>query len=450
MADRPPGRRLAHETRVALWALAAGAPAVVLALWLLWSQDHRPGMRLTATVVTVAVWIGCTVALREKVARPLQTISNLLAALHERDYTIRARDARADSPLGLALLELNALTDMLRRQRLDAMEATALLRQVMESIDVAVFAFDPAGRLALVNHGGERLLGRPEERALGRTAAELGIGAALEGGTPRMLELELPGRARRWEVRRGSYRWEGRPHVLVVLSDLTRSLREEERLAWQRLVRVLSHEINNSLAPIKSIAGTLRDRANAEVGREHPGLAEGFQTGLHVIESRAEALGRFIQAYARMARLPRPHPTRVDVAAVAHRVATLERRLPVELRGGPAVALEADRDQLEALLINLVQNAADAALETAGGVRLAWAVEDGVFALTVEDDGPGITDTSNLFVPFFTTKPGGTGIGLALSRQIAEAHDGSLSLENRRDARGSVATLRLPRARVVA
>jgi len=439
-----PPRRLAHETRVALWALAGGAPGAALALWLLWSQEHRPGVRLTATVVIVAAWIGCVLALRERVARPLQTISNLIAALHERDYSIRARDARTDSPLGLALLELNTLTDALRRQRFDAIEATALLRQVMESIDVAVFAFDPEGRLSLVNRGGERLIGLAEPRALGRSAAELGLAAALEGDSPRMLELALPGRARRWEARRGVYRWEGRPHRLVVLSDLTRSLREEERLAWQRLVRVLSHEINNSLAPIKSIAGTLRERG-ADAERRDPELDEGLQ----IIESRAEALGRFIQAYARLARLPRPHPTRVEISAIAHRVAALERRLPVALEGGPALTLEADRDQLEALLINLVQNAADAALETSGGVRLAWGLEDGVFALTVIDDGPGLSDTSNLFVPFFTTKPGGTGIGLALSRQIAEAHDGSLSLENRRDARGSVATLRLPRTRVV-
>ena len=436
-------RRLAHETRVALWALAAGAPAVVLALWLVWSQPHRPGMRLAATTVVVVTWLGCALALREKVSRPLQTISNLIAALHERDYSIRARDARADSPLGLAYLELNAFTDMLRRQRLDALEATALLRRVMESIDVAVFAFDPEARLSLMYRGGERLVGLPEERALGRSAADLGLAEALAGDSPHM--LELPGRARRWEARHGGYRWEGRPHRLLVLSDLTRSLREEERLAWQRLVRVLSHEINNSLAPIKSIAGTLRERASASLQDRDPELAEGLQ----IIEARAEALGRFIQAYARMARLPRPHPTRVEIGAIAHRVAALERRLPVALQGGPPLLLEADRDQLEALLINLVQNAADAALETQGGVRLAWDLEDGFFALTVEDDGPGLADTSNLFVPFFTTKPGGTGIGLALSRQIAEAHDGSLSLENRRDARGSIATLRLPRARVV-
>ena len=428
---------------MALWALAGGAPAVVLALWLLWGQPHRPGTRLAATAAVVATWVGCALALRERVARPLQTISNLIAALHERDYSIRARDARADSPLGLAYLELNAFTEMLRQQRIDALEATALLRQVMESIDVAVFAFDPEDRLTLVNRGAERLIGVPEERALGRSAADLGLAAALEGDSPRMLELQFPGRARRWEARRGVYRWEGRPHRLVVLSDLTRSLREEERLAWQRLVRVLSHEINNSLAPIKSIAGTLRERAD---GSRDPELAEGLQ----IIESRAEALGRFIQAYARMARLPRPHPTRVEIAPVAHRVAALERRLPVALQGGPALTLEADRDQLEALLINLVQNAADAALETQGGVRLAWGLEDGTFALTVEDDGPGLSDTSNLFVPFFTTKSGGTGIGLALSRQIAEAHDGSLSLENRQDARGSIATLRLPRTRVIA
>jgi nitrogen fixation/metabolism regulation signal transduction histidine kinase len=456
---RAPGdrrRRLAHETRVALWAIAGGLPAVVLALALLWTGDHRPSTRLLGTTLVIMAWAGCALALRDRVARPLQTISNLIAALHERDYSIRARGGRTDSALGLAFLELNALADMLRRQRLDAIEATALLRQVMEAIDVAVFAFDPERRLVLINRGGEALIGVPGERAIGSPAREIGLAAALEGETPRLLELTFPGQPRRWEVRRGGYRWEGRAHTLLVLSDLTRSLHEEERLAWERLVRVLSHEINNSLAPIKSIAGSLRDRvrrrgAPASGAAPEPERAQdpeqtaAIEDGLGVIESRAEALGRFIQAYARLARLPKPVPSAVEVASWVRRVAALETRLPVAVAGGPALTLDADRDQLDALLINVMGNAVDAAVETGGGVRVAWELENGDFALAVEDEGPGLTETGNLFVPFFTTKPGGTGIGLALCRQIAKAHGGTVTLANRRDGRGCVATVRLPR-----
>ena len=437
-----PRRRLRHETRVTLLAFAAGFPALVVALWLLWLGPHPARVRFTLALAMVLAWAVATAALRGRVVRPLQTLSNMLAALREGDYSIRARGADTSSPLGLAFHEVNALADTLRRQRLDTKEATALLRRVMEEIDVAIFAFDDQGRLRLVNRRAETLIGLPAERALGADAASLGLSAALEGEAPRLVELALHGEPGRWEVRRGSYRWEGRPHHLVVLSDLTRSLREEERVAWQRLVRVLSHEINNSLAPIQSIAASLQTRlARGEAG---PEAARELAEGLSVIEGRSQALGRFLQAYARLARLPRPRPRPLDVVTWARRAASLETRLPVAVEGGPEATLEADGDQIEALLANLVRNAADAALETCGGARVRWSVADGWLVLQVEDDGPGLSDTSNLFVPFFTTKPGGTGIGLTLCRQIAEAHGGTVALANRPDARGCLATVRLP------
>jgi signal transduction histidine kinase len=257
-----------------------------------------------------------------------------------------------------------------------------------------------------------------------------------------------------------------------VLSDLTRSLREEERAAWQRLVRVLSHEINNSLAPIQSIAESLKDRivrgagdGAAERGGESARAADAAPTagpagaggasadlnremteGLAVIEARARALGRFLSAYAKLARLPAPRPQPLDVGAWVRRAASLETRLAVAVEGGPAVALAADGDQMEALLANLIRNAADAALETRGGARVRWRAASGWLTIEVEDDGPGLSDTANLFVPFFTTKPGGTGIGLSLCRQIAEGHGGTIALANRANARGCVATVRLPLA----
>jgi PAS domain S-box-containing protein len=439
---RPRRPRLSHETRLTLLTLASGAPAVLIAMVLIWGQPHSGRVRVTLTVLILLSWLGLTLAARERLIRPLQTLSNLLAALRETDYSIRARGADTASPLGLAFHEVNALAETLRRQRLDAKEATALLRRVMEEIEVAIFAFDDRGRLRLLNRRGESLLGLPAERALGADAETLGLSAALDGDTPRLIELTFPGQTVRWEVRRGSYRWDGRPHQLVVLSDLTRSLREEERLAWQRLIRVLSHEINNSLAPIQSIASSLHARLDrgapeAETRRE---LLE----GLSVIEARSEALGRFLHAYARLARLPRPRPGALDVAAWVRRSASLENRLAIAIEAGPDATLEADGDQMEALLSNLVRNAVDAALETGGAVRVGWGIAAGWLTVHVEDDGPGIADASNLFVPFFTTKPEGTGIGLTLSRQIVEAHGGTLALANRAGARGCVATVRLP------
>jgi signal transduction histidine kinase len=254
--------------------------------------------------------------------------------------------------------------------------------------------------------------------------------------------MTFPGGAGRWEIRRSTFRERGLPHQLLVLSDLSRALREEERQAWQRLVRVLGHELNNSLAPIKSIAATLE---NLLVREQRPAdWHDDMRRGLAVITARAEALSRFMGAYARLARLPQPRRQPMNVGAWIRRVVGLETRLSVVLVPGPDLTIKADGDQLEQLLINLLRNAADAALETGGGVKVGWTKNATHLEVWIEDEGPGLSNTANLFVPFFTTKPGGTGIGLVLSRQIAEAHGGTLTLENRRTGAGCVARLRLP------
>jgi two-component system, NtrC family, nitrogen regulation sensor histidine kinase NtrY len=437
-------RRLppSHERSVLRIALGGGLPAVVAVLVLLWRHDYTPKVQWTVGLIVVGAWLVSALMLRERVVRPLQTLSNMLAALREGDYSIRARGAERPDALGLAYLESNLLGETLRAQRLGAMEATALLRTVMAEIDVAVFAFDAEeGKLRLVNRAGERLLAQPAERLLGRTAEQLGLAACLAGSSA-PLDLQFPGGAGRYDVRRGAFRQDGRPHTLLVLADVTRALREEELQAWRRLVRVLSHEINNSLAPIRSIAGTLQSL----LGRtpRAPDAEDDLRRGLQVIAGRSEALVRFMSAYARLARLPAPQRTPLDVGLWVRRIAALETRLPVEVEGGPPLRIAADGDQLDQLLINLVRNAADAAVETGGGVRVRWSSDNGTVAVQVEDDGPGLTSSSNLFVPFFTTKKQGSGIGLVLSRQIAEAHGGSLRLENRADGRGAVATVVLP------
>jgi signal transduction histidine kinase len=337
--------------------------------------------------------------------------------------------------------EINDLAEILKEQRLGALEASALLRKVMREIDVAVFAFDPEERLRLVNRAGERLLARPARQLTGRPAEELGLAELLEGPASETLERAFPGGMGRWGVRRSRFRERGRLHRLLVVSDLSQALREEERKAWQRLIRVIGHELNNSLAPIKSMAATLRSLLSR---RPSPAdLEEDLSRGLKVIEERAGSLSRFLASYSRLAKLPPPRRETIDLPAMARCVAVLEERIAVEVVGGPDVAVSADREQLEQLLINLVKNAADASLETGGGVRVGWTERGSWLTLWVEDDGPGPPESGNLFVPFFTTKPGGSGIGLALSRQIAETHGGQLALEQPPGG-GCRAVVRLP------
>ena len=432
-----------HDHRIVLLVLLAGLPGMALALAFLWLGPYSARLQWTVSVFLFGSWFGFTYAVRERVVRPLQTLSNMLAALREGDFSIRVRGAGTKGPLAITYLEANALEEVLREQRLGAVEATALLRKVLEEVDLAVFAFDEDETLRLLNRAGENLLGQPGERVIGMSASELRLRDTLRGIAPRTLELNYPGGTGRWELRRTVVRQEGQPLRLIVLSDLRRALREEERQAWKRIIRVLSHEINNSLAPIKSIAGSLQSLTQRKA--LPPEIEEDVGSGLKIISSRAESLGRFMSSYAQLARLPEPQLSPVDVDALVRRIVAVETRMDVGVDPGPDLTVQADADQLEQLLINLVRNAVDAALETDGRVHLSWTLVVNHVHVLVEDEGPGLAgDTDNLFVPFYTTKPGGSGIGLALCRQIAEGHGGTLTLENRPDGEGARARLTIP------
>jgi nitrogen fixation/metabolism regulation signal transduction histidine kinase len=445
-SEAPEGVRSApsHERRVFWLSVLAGLPGSALGMLLLWLGDLDLSLRLGLSVALVALWLGAAHAVRRRVARSLGTLANLLSAIREGDYSLRGRLPGGDDALGLAYREINELGDTLQAQRLGALEATALLRRVLAEVEVGIFAFDALQKLRVVNHHGERMLDRPAERLHGSTAPELGLADCLEGEPVRTVELPFPRPSGRWLMRRSHFRQGGQRHQLLVLSDASRALREEEHEAWRRLVRVLSHEINNSLAPISSVAGSLEQLQRRDP--RPPDWEDDLRTGLLVIAGRSEGLRRIMASYARLAKLPPPRRVRVRVSAWIRRVAEIERRLRVEVSEGPELELLADGDQLDQLLINLVGNAVDASLETRGGVRLRWERKDESLHVFVEDDGPGLSDSQNLFVPFFTTKPEGSGIGLALCRQIAEGHGGALSLANRRDAPGCRAELRLPLA----
>ncbi len=435
-------KTLSLDGRVFLHALLAGAPASLFVLVWLWVRPHDAEVRWTISLLALALWLGFARAAQMSVVRPIQTVSNLLAALREEDFSFRARGRGGDDPLSQVLYEVNTLADTLKHQRLGALEATGLLRSVMEEIDVAVFAFDEAEQLRLVNRAGETLLGFAAERAVGRTATDLGLGDALRGDAPRVMDAGFAGRPGRFEVRRSLFRQGGRRHQLLVLTNVSRALRDEERQAWQRLIRVIGHELNNSLAPIQSIARSLETLL---VRSPRPAdFDDDLKRGLAVIGSRSEALARFTEAYARLARLPPPSLAPVVVFDLVRRVSVLESRHGLVVNPGPEATLLADPAQIEQALINLIRNGVDAAREMGGGVSLTWRVAGAFLDLVVEDEGPGLPTTANLFVPFFSTKPGGSGIGLVLTRQIAEGHGGALSLENRKDRSGVAARLRLP------
>jgi nitrogen fixation/metabolism regulation signal transduction histidine kinase len=433
--------RLSFENRILLLTLAVAVPGFLATLVLLWTGRYEARIILVVSILLCAIVWKLAQELLTRVVRPLHTLANLLEAVHEGDFSLRARLPERIDALGQVMHEVNAIAETLREQRLGAVEATALLHRVMEEVDVAVFAIDDEERLRLVNRAGERLLGEPAERLLGSPAEPLGLAEALEGEAARTVAKTFPSGPGRWEIRRSLFREQGRPHKLLMITDLSQTLREEERQAWKRLIRVLGHELNNSLAPIRSMASTMV----VLLDKQPEDWQEDMRSGLDIIGNRSDALIRFMAAYARMAKLPPPRPAPLELSQLIRRTAALETRLPVYVENGAPLHLNADGDQIEQLLINLIRNGVDAALLTRGMVGVGWRVNGSWVEVRVEDEGPGISNPENLFVPFYTTKPEGSGIGLALSRQIAEAHGGTLTLENRKEGRGCEALLRLPR-----
>ncbi len=433
-------KRLRFQNRLLVLSLLAVAPSAVTAAVLLWITVESPPLRWTLLSLLAVSTLIALVALRRHVVRPLQTLANMLEALREGDYSMRGRNVDPEDSFGEVMVEVNTLSRTLYDQRLEALEAGALLQKIIADVDIAVFAFDAALRLRIVNKAGEALLRGTSETLQGRSAAELGLDEMLAEESGRIVAHVFPGGGGRWEIRRRSFREGGKPHELLVISELSRALREEERQAWQRIVRVIGHELNSSLAPIKSMAGTIRKL----VARDPlpADWRDDTRAGLSIIHDRAESLERFMGAYARLARLPLPTRRGAELSALVKRAASLhEQRISIE--PGPAVYLLIDPDQIEQVFINLMRNAVEAAGER-GGVRVRWRGNGSAVVVEVEDDGPGLARTDNLWVPFFTTKPHGTGIGLVLSREIVENHGGSIALENRVGAKGCVARVRLP------
>lgn len=433
--------RLSFENRILLLTLAVAVPGFLATVVLLWTGHYGTRIVLVISILLGAIVWKLAQELRTRVVRPLHTLASLLEAVHEGDFSLRARLPERIDALGQVMHEVNAIAETLREQRLGAVEAAALLHRVMEEVDVAVFAFDDEERLRLVNRAGERLLGEPAEHLLGSAAESLGVAEELEGEPARTVAKTFPSGPGRWEIRRSLFREQGRPHKLLMITDLSQTLREEERQAWKRLIRVLGHELNNSLAPIRSMASTMV----VLLDKQPEDWQEDMRSGLDIIGNRSDALIRFMAAYARMAKLPPPRPAPLELSQLIRRTAALETRLPVYVENGGPLTVNADADQIEQLLINLIRNGVDAALLTRGMVGIGWRVNGSWVEVRVEDEGPGISNAENLFVPFYTTKPEGSGIGLALSRQIAEAHGGTLTLENRKEGRGCEALLRLPR-----
>ncbi|MEH6384834.1 MAG: ATP-binding protein [Colwellia sp.] len=448
--SKPKGERKS-EHKPEFWVLIASLVAILplcfVSLILLSMAELPEHLFWTLLFMVVGSFIWSLVYLQRRILFALRSISNALMSLAESDYSIRLGLCERGQILDEVVRSVNRLRDLLHAERTGAAETGALFARVVEKVDVALFAFDPNGNLCMVNERGLLLLNRSRKEVLDKSAQMLGLAACLASSDNKVLRLNLAGSASNWLIKKAQYREFGAPRELVIMSDLTAPLREKELEAWQRLVAVLRHEISNALAPIKSYSQTLGWTLRQT--ERHEGWEQDCIEGLAVIERQTTALNYMMQSYKNLNQLPTPVPHYFDLQLWLAEIVKQELRLPVQIFSGEPLELYGDRELLSQALVNIINNAIEASTNAQPPI-ISWQVltrpgnNHTWLTLDITDFGEGVANEDNLFVPFFTTKAKGSGIGLLVCRGIIEVHGGHFNLMNKAHGQGCIARIQLP------
>lgn len=444
--------KIAFEDRIVRIALKGFIIPTTATLVMLFYADVSVYFKLLLVSLIFTIIFFTLMSIRQSVTFQLRTSTNLVEAMTSGDYGLRANNKELKGALADFNELLNALASRLSEQSLVTREKQILLSKITDQIDVAVIAVSDQRHITLMNPAAERVFGHRFEDRQGWPITSLGlqnlVDATQQENLNKVSELEIGENKRKMYVRTDTYFELGNLHYLIFITDIQHILRDEERLAWQRLLRVLSHEINNSLTPIASIAETLGQLVRtqqSESGAMAVGLQESMQEGLDVIAERAHALNHFIQDYQKLTRLPSPTKTVFELRPFLHQICQLFDDCEITIPEQEHV-IYADRDQLQQVLINVFKNAHEANLAmntTASHIRVDWVNNDTTITIRVTDQGQGISNPENLFVPFYTTKQQGSGIGLILCRQIVVNHGGEFALNNTPEG-GARASIQLP------
>ncbi len=440
--SRPVARRISSEQKLFLSVLISAVPVVILLFYVFTDDEISLTFKISVTGFCFIWLLAVAASIRENFVYHLRTLSNLVEAIRTEDYSMRSSRVRDPGELAELYQQIDTLTNQLRSLKQQELESEKLLERIVNQINVAIIACDDSGQIRLANRlAGKLLVEKPEElvgQALDATVLD---DLVTEEGS-QLIDYDFPGSPGRWQINVQSYRYQGKPGKIVFITDLKQVLSEEEISAWQRLIRVIAHEVNNSLTPISSICQTLENHLARLPDFEND---DDLKQGLAVIEERAKGLRDFISVYARIAKLPDPHKVSFRVDSLLEKVQRFFSDQAVSVNAvDEDASLFGDPVLVEQALINLVKNAVEANEGAALPVQLHFSQKPGFVEFVVLDNGSGISNPANLFIPFYTTKEKGAGIGLALSRQIAAKHGGQVILENRNDSDGAVARLQLP------
>ena len=395
----------------------------------------------------IAVFI--VVISHQRSQQQIRTLANILESMIDGDYSLRGREQ--DNKAFQELLTLvNNLADTLALSKIEAKESRQLLERIMQQMDAMVLAVDEQGRIVMANDSAQKLLQIDMSVQAHLLFTSLSIGKIISEAQSGIIDFEQPQLRGEHFLFKEYFLSEGKQHQLFLITSAQRLLLEKERKSWQSLLRVLSHELNNSLTPISSISQSMRTKLQDEnkvLNRDS------LLTGIDIINERASSLSSFIASYSQLSHLPEPNKSKFALQGFINNCIALFSDctilFPDEYMKLENVFLDADKAQLEQVFINVFKNAKEA-MEGSNNnrnkvIEVFCQADDKYFHIHICDSGSGITNKDNLFVPFYSTKPQGSGIGLTLCKQILFNHCGLLTLTNRKDLRGAEAIISLPK-----
>lgn len=371
---------------------------------------------------------------KTSLSTPLNSLSASLEAIRHEDYTLRTKPKFTDGAIKSISDEVSLIADDLKARKLNYDRQAVLVFNLIEQLATPIAVFDPNGRL---HHGNDALsvwCGVPWRQAKQRRAEQFGL-RFNASGDQQPWEIADQYRAQHWQLRYSEFSLSGERYQLVVLTNVEQLIKSTEKDAWQKMTRVLSHEINNSMAPIKSLAASLLELLPET--QDNPKV----KSALEAIVNRSDSLMRFVERYASLKQVYDLDIKSFSFDALMEKVSALFAR-DIHYRSN-GIQIESDPIMLEQVLINLIKNAAEASPKDST-IEVSVKKVNALITISIKDSGTGIANTDNIFVPFYTTKSDGKGIGLALCRNIVEQLHGRLTLKNRADRLGAEAVICLP------
>jgi len=443
------GNRLQHKDDQSFLALIICVPCLLVSAISLIVAGVSGYLVAFVIIVLSLLIIFVVMISKQRAEQQIRTLSNIIESMIDGDYSLRGRLQHNQAFQELLIL-VNDLAETLSQHKIEAKESRLLLEKIMQQMDAMVLAVNEQGFIVMANDSAQKLLigkDHDSKNLQEIRLIELMLGKTISQASAGIIEFDHKQLSGEHFLFKECFLSEGKQHHLYLITSAERLLIEKERKAWQSILRVLSHEMNNSLTPISSISQAMKQKLQNE---NKPLNRSSLSDGVNIIQERADSLSSFIASYGQLSHLPQPNKSQFELNNLLIQLGKLfddcQLQWPTQstVRTNPII-ITADKSQLEQVIINILKNAREAMAQCPKKViEVSYLQDKKYLHLVISDQGMGIANKENLFVPFYSTKPQGSGIGLTLCRQILFNHGGLIKLTNRKDTTGAQAIISLP------